>query len=317
MHGIAIHGGAGALRRDLMTPQIERLFIDALGKSLKAGNDVLANGGSCVTAVEQAIIVMEDYPLFNAGRGSNFTNEGKIEMDASLMDGRDLSAGAVACVSGVKNPISLCRSIRDDGRQVLLIGEGARSFAVKHGLELRDSEYFFTQHRWDAMERMRNKKETALSEDIVPDSSILASVLDRKCGTVGAVAVDLDGNLAAGTSTGGTTAKAFGRAGDSSLIGAGTYANNKTCAVSGTGHGEYFIRATVAHDISSLMEYAGMSLEEAANKVVHENLKQLGGRGGVIAIDAKGNVSMPFNTKGMYRGYMGSGESPVVKIYKD
>lgn len=317
MHRIAIHGGAGALRRDLMTPEMEKLFTETLLQSLTIGNHVLAAGGSSVEAVEKAIIVMEDSPIFNAGRGSNFTNQGRIEMDASIMDGSDLRTGAVACVSEVKNPISLSRLIMDDGRQVLLAGEGARSFAVKKGLELRDFDYFFTHHRWDAMRRSINKREVELSEDIVPLGVESVSVFDKKYGTVGAVALDQQGNLAAGTSTGGITAKAAGRAGDSSLIGAGTYANNKTCAVSGTGHGEYFIRATVAHEISALVEHAGMPLQDATNKVVHENLAGLGGQGGVIAIDRNGNVSISFNTKGMYRGSMGSDSETFVKMYRD
>lgn len=251
-------------------------------------------------AVEAAIRIMEDDSLFNAGRGAVFTSEGTNELDASIMDGKTLNAGAVAGVKRIKNPITLARLVMEESRHVMMAREGAEAFGLQYGIETVPEEYFFTERRWRALQRARER-------DAVDDSR----------GTVGAVALDKEGNLAAGTSTGGMNNKRFGRIGDVPVIGAGTYANNKTCAVSATGHGEYFIRSVVAHDISALMEYKGMPLQEAAEHVITEKLPELGGYGGIIAIDKNGNIVMPFTTSGMHRGYVIDDGEIVVKLYRD
>ncbi len=307
---LAIHGGAGTIKRDSMSSELEAEYRAKLLESLRKGYDLLENGGSGLDAVIVAIKIMEDSPLFNAGKGAVFTHNGLNELDASIMDGRTLKAGAVGAVRNVKNPIGLARLVMEKTWHVLLIGEGARLFAEEQGIELVSDEYFFTKRRWDSLQN-------ALEKQSSKDHSGLSINSNSYLGTVGAVALDKNGNLAAGTSTGGLTNKLYGRVGDSPIIGAGTYANNKTCAVSGTGEGEYFIRGMIAYDISAMMEYSEKHLEEASHEVIMNKLTALGGTGGVIAIDYKGNISMPFNTSGMYRAYHRAGEEPIVKIFKD
>ena len=301
---IVIHGGAGTILKKNMTPEREQAYTDALTFALKTGYDVLASGGSSLDAVEAAIRTMEDSPLFNAGKGAVFTNQGKNELDASIMDGSNLKAGAVASVTTIKNPITAARRVMTDSKHVLLVRRGAELFASEQGLETVDPEYFFTQRRWDALLKAKKKGH----------SSVAASP-QKKFGTVGVAALDKNGDLAAGTSTGGLTNKLYGRVGDSPLIGAGTYANNKTCAVSGTGQGEYFMRNLVAYDVSVWMEHAGLDVQEAADKVIQDKLTALGGTGGVIVLDKDGNVAMSFNTEGMYRGFIVGDGVPHVLIY--
>ena len=304
---IVIHGGAGTISKSSLTPEMERKYIDKLTKVLLAGDSVLKQGGSSLDAIETTIRMMEDSPLFNAGKGAVFTHEGTNELDASIMDGSTLKAGAVAAVKHIKNPISLARMVMEKSPHVMMVGAGAEDFAKANGMELVDQQYFFTQRRWDELQKMLHNADS---------SKPAADSTNRKHGTVGCVALDRNGNLAAGTSTGGMTDKMYGRVGDSPIIGAGTYANNKTCAVSSTGWGEYFIRSVVAFDISALMEYKGFSLNDAANTVIMDKLTKLGGTGGIIAVDKDGNIAMPFNTSGMYRAYIDEDGKPVVKIYK-
>ena len=302
---IAIHGGAGTILRNTMTPELQARYESGLKAALAAGYTMLENGGNSIDAVEAAVVSLENFPLFNAGKGSVFNNLGNHEMDAAIMDGSNLDAGAVAGISGIANPVSLARMIMDKSDHVLLSGDGARKFAEQQGVPFKSDDYFFTQQRYDQYQE-------ALIEDRVQlDHS------DKKFGTVGAVALDQGGNLAAATSTGGMTNKKWGRIGDSPVIGAGTYANNATCAISCTGHGELFLRAVVGHDISCLMEYKGLSLQDACDVLVHDKLIKLGGEGGLIAIDRQGNISMPFNSEGMYRGYKSSRDGELVMIYKD
>jgi len=290
---IAIHGGAGTILKKEMTPEKEKAYHEALAKALDIGYDVLAKGGSSLDAVEQAIRFMEDSPLFNAGKGAVFTNAGTNELDASIMEGRSLRAGAVAGVTKVKNPISLARAVMEKSPHVMLAGTGADAFAKDQGADLVEPGYFHTDSRWEALEKARardKKREEKQAEKT------------DKHGTVGVVALDKAGNLAAGTSTGGMTNKRWGRVGDSPIIGAGTYADNQACAISATGHGEYFIRAAVAYDIAALIKYRGMKVQEAADAVIREKLVEMGGTGGVVAMDRQGNVAFSFNTPGMYRG---------------
>lgn len=305
---LAIHGGAGTLLKEEMTPEKENAYQRALEESLKAGNAILSGGGTSMEAVEAAVISMEDSPLFNAGRGSVFTAEGKHEMDASIMSGKDRMAGSVCGVGGVKNPIHLARKVIEETEHVLLSGKGAEDFARKIGLEQMSQDYFYDQLRHDQWKKLQGSESFALDHDVDPD---------RKFGTVGAVALDSHGNIAAATSTGGMTNKRYGRVGDSPLIGAGTYAHNKTCAVSCTGSGEFFIRGVVAYEVSALMEFKGMSLQEACDEVIHKRLLEIDGDGGLIAIDAQGNHALVFNTAGMYRGYVREDEAIVTEIYKD
>jgi len=309
--GLVIHGGAGTIERSNMTPEKEREYRAGLERALTAGYEILKRGGSSLDATEAAVRVLEDDPHFNAGRGSVFTSAGTNEMDAAIMDGRTLAAGAVAVLKHVKNPISLARLVMEKSGHVMIDGEGAEAFAKENGIKLVDQKYFFTQERWDALQKIKaaEKKRTGSA-----GKAFIITDQDRH-GTVGAVARDKSGNLAAATSTGGTTNKRPGRVGDSPIIGAGTYANNATCAVSATGDGEYFIRASVGHDLSALMEYKGMSLKDAAQAVLGKVAK-LGGAGGLVAIDGDGNVTLPFNTAGMYRGYVDSSGKLVVEIYK-
>jgi beta-aspartyl-peptidase (threonine type) len=309
--GLVIHGGAGTIEHSKMTPEREREYRAGLERALTAGYEILKKGGFSLDATETAVRVLEDDPHFNAGKGSVFTSAGANEMDAAIMDGRTLSAGTVACLKHVKNPISLARLVMEKSGHVMMDGEGAEAFARENGVELVDQKYFFTQERWDALQKIKaaEKHRTGATRE-----GIVITDQDRH-GTVGAVALDKNGNLAAATSTGGTTNKRPGRVGDSPVIGAGTYANNATCAVSATGDGEYFIRTTVGHDVSALMEYRGMPLKEAAQAVL-EKVAKLGGTGGLIAIDREGNIALPFNTSGMYRGYVDPNGKFMVEIYK-
>jgi len=291
---IAIHGGAGTITRKNMTPGKENAYRSKLKETLNVGYSILNKGGTSLDAVEATIRIMENSELFNAGKGAVFTNAGTNELDASIMDGRNLKAGAVARVKTVKNPISAARKVMEETWHVMLSGDGADKFAKEQGLDIVDPSYFYTQRRWDSLKKIQVEKH----------------------GTVGCVALDKHGNLAAGTSTGGITNKRWGRVGDSPIIGAGTYANNQTCAVSGTGQGEYFIRGNVAYDVSAIMEYKGKSVGEAAQNVIRK-LSDKGGNGGIITMDSKGNISMPFNTAGMYRGFRKAGQAPEIFIYKN
>ena len=309
--GLAIHGGAGTIERSKITPEREREFRAGLERALSAGYEILKRGGSSVDATEAAVRVLEDDPRFNAGKGSVFTSAGTNEMDAAIMDGKTLSAGAVASLKHIKNPIGLARLVMEKSGHVMMDCEGAEAFAKENGIELVDQKYFFTQERWDALEKIKAAEKSRTSGG---GKKFLITDQDRH-GTVGSVALDQNGNLAAATSTGGTTNKRPGRVGDSPVIGAGTYANDATCAVSATGDGEYFIRATVGRDVSALMEYRGMSLKDAAQAAL-DNAAKLGGSGGLIAIDRQGNITLPFNTSGMYRGYVDPNGKLVVEIYK-
>ncbi|HEX4630743.1 MAG TPA: isoaspartyl peptidase/L-asparaginase [Chthoniobacterales bacterium] len=300
-YALVIHGGAGTMSPELMTPEVERDLRDGLQRSLDAGHAILRSGGSSFDAVAAAVRVLEDDPLFNAGRGAVFTSAETHEMDAAIMDGRTLKAGAVGSVSRIRNPIDLARAVMEKSPHVMLAGQGAQDFARELGLEIMADEYFSTEQRWQALERVRASKAEPLSD------------ADRH-GTVGAVALDQAGNLAAATSTGGNTNKRPGRIGDSPIIGSGTYANNKTCAVSATGDGEFFIRAVAAYDVSALMEYSRMNLGEAA-RVVIEKVAALGGTGGLIAVDREGNIALPFNTTGMYRGFIDAEGKSFIGIY--
>lgn len=307
-YAIVIHGGAGTILRENMSPEMEKAYRDALNEALDIGEKILQNGGNGLDAVEKTIIHLENSPLFNAGKGAVFTHEGKNELDASFMDGSNLNAGAVAGITNIKNPIRAARAVMEKSDHVMLSRKGAEDFAIEQGLETVDPSYFYTERRWKSLQRTLEKEKQSIG--------MILENPDYKFGTVGCVVLDKAGNLAAGTSTGGMTNKRYGRIGDSPIIGAGTYANNETCAISSTGHGEYFIRYAVAHDISTLMAYKGLSLKEAGDLVIREKLKEAGGTGGVVSVDKYGNVAMPFNTEGMYRGYAKPGER-VVKIYKE
>ena len=311
--GLVIQGGAGTITRDNLTPGLEKAYREKLTVALQVGYDILERGGSSLDAVQTAINIMEDSPLFNAGKGSVFTHNGKHEMDASIMDGRTLKAGAVAAVRNIKNPINLARLVMEKSKHVLLAGRGAKAFAETHGVEMMPDEYFYTQRRWEQLQRALEKEKKQEAEKKKTGSRRSNG---QTLGTVGVCALDKEGNLAAATSTGGMTNKRFGRVGDSPIIGAGTYANNKTCAVSATGHGEYLMRGVVCYDVSAMMECQGMSLQRAVDTVIQHKLTDLGGTGGVVAIDANGNVAWSFNTEGMYRGHFVSGGEPMVEIYK-
>jgi len=302
---IAVHGGAGTILKENMTPGLQQRYEQALQQALDTGYDILAAGGSSLDAVTAATVVLEDFPLFNAGKGSVFNHTGGHEMDAAVMEGSGLRAGACSGISGVRNPVLLAKGIMERSEHVMLTGRGAEQFARQLGLSFESEAYFYEETRY------RQWQEALEEGKVVLDHN------DKKFGTVGAVALDAAGNLAAATSTGGMTNKKYGRVGDSPIIGAGTFADNRTCAVSCTGHGELFIRAVVAHDISCLMEYKGLSLQEACDVVVYDKLVKIGGEGGLIAADAQGNVALPFNSAGMYRGYRNSRGGNEVKIYKD
>lgn len=304
---IAVHGGAGTLVKGMMTPELEAKYNHALKSALDAGYMVLEQGGTAIDAVEKSVKVLEDSPLFNAGKGSVFTATETHEMDASIMDGKTLNAGAVSLITGIKNPIRLARDVMEKSDHVFLAGEGAMQFAKEHAYKLEDASYFFDQFRHKQWLEIKDTDRFQLDHSTKKDS---------KFGTVGAVACDQDGNIAAATSTGGMTNKKWGRVGDSPMIGAGNYANNKTCAVSCTGSGEYFIRGVVAYDVSCLMEHKGLSLQEASEEVINKRILNIKGDGGLIAVDAKGNIAMPFNTEGMYRACKSSTGIEDVSIYK-
>ncbi len=307
--GIAIHGGAGTILRSKMTSEKERLYSKALQESLTAGWDCLSSNKSSLDAVERAVEILENNSLFNAGKGSVFTNEGTHKMDASVMDGKTLKAGCVSSVSNVKNPVFLARKIMDNSPFVLLSGKGAKEFAEKMNLQFEDDKYFFDEYRYEQYLNAIRGDSVELDHSENTDG--------KKFGTVGAVALDCNGNLAAATSTGGMTNVKFGRIGDSPIIGAGTYANNKTCAVSCTGDGEYFIRSVAAYDVSALMEYKSLSLADACEMVVHKKLKNIGGEGGMIAIDKDCNIAMTFNSEGMYRASRKTNSDIEIKIFDD
>ncbi|MDF2451484.1 MAG: isoaspartyl peptidase [Bacteroidota bacterium] len=310
-YSIAIHGGAGTISKNSMTPEKELAYKNGLQDAIEAGESILKNGGTAFDAVESAIIQLENNPLFNAGKGAVFTHNGLHELDASIMNGSDLTAGAVAGVQHIKNPISLARAVMEQSEHVLLTGNGAMEFAKKVNARFENDDYFFVQLRYDQLQLAKQTDSMVLDH-----TENLKEKSEKKFGTVGCVAFDQKGNLAAGTSTGGMTNKKYGRVGDSSIIGSGTYANNKTCAVSCTGHGELFMRSVVAYDISCLMEYKNLSLKEACDLVVMDKLVKIGGEGGLIALDSKGNVALPFNSDGMYRASKKENEELFIGIYK-
>ncbi len=305
-YSIAIHGGAGTLIKGMMTPEKESAYKQALQQALDAGYAILKNDGTAVNAVEVAVKVLEDSHLFNAGKGAVFTATETHEMDASIMDGKTLDAGAVSLLTGIKNPVSLARDVMEKSEHVFLAGEGAMQFAKANDYQLETPEYFYDELRHQQWLDIKDTDGFQLDHSAKKDS---------KFGTVGAVACDKNGNIAAATSTGGMTNKRYGRVGDSPMIGAGNYANNKTCAVSCTGSGEFFIRGVVAYDVSCLMEYKGLSLKEASEEVIYKRILEIGGDGGLIAVDAQGNIAMPFNTEGMYRGIKTSEGEDDVLIY--
>lgn len=308
--GLVVHGGAGTLARENYSDEKIAEYNSKLNEALSKGYSVLENGGSAIEAIEQTIIVMENSPLFNAGKGAVFTANGLNELDAAIMDGSNLNAGTIAGITTVKNPIKLARAVMENSKHVMMIGKGAEIFASEQNLEIVDPGYFYTEERWNSLQRIKESEKNK-------DESYLNKYYDNKFGTVGCAALDKTGNLAAGTSTGGMTNKKYGRVGDVPIIGAGTYANNRTCALSATGHGEYFIRNVVTHDISALMEYKALSLEEAADEVVMKKLVAQKGGGGVIGIDGHGNITMAFNTTGMFRGFKTSDGKSEVKIFND
>jgi len=303
--GIAIHGGAGTILKSDMTDEKEAMYREALAIAMDAGYDLLASGQSALEAVEAAIVVLEDHHLFNAGKGSVFNALGQHEMDASIMDGTTLHAGAVAAIRNLRNPISLAVKVLHHSDHVMLIGEGARQFADQFDLKIESDDYFYDEHRYQQWQKMKGS-----------DAFQLDHTQEKKYfGTVGAVALDQSGNLAAGTSTGGMTNKKFGRIGDSPIIGAGTYANNATCAVSCTGSGEYLMRAVTAYDVSCLMEYKGLNIKEASEEAIMNRVTKIGGDGGLVAIDGQGNIAMPFNCDGMYRASRNASHQ-TIEIYK-
>ena len=312
---IVIHGGAGTILKENMTLEDEAAYKAKLEEAIRVGHKILSEGGSSLDAVEQTIHVMENSPLFNAGKGAVFTNAGTNELDASIMDGKTLNAGASAGTKTVKNPISLARAVMEHSQHVMLAGDGVDAFAKEQGLEIVDPNYFYTESKMNSLKHVKNAENGKKSDN--KTSFYDATIKDSKYGTVGCVALDKHGNLAAGTSTGGMTNKRWGRVGDAPIIGAGTYANNNTCAVSSTGWGEFFIRAMVAHDISALMDYKGLTLQEAARVVIQEKIPELGGDGGIIAVDKYGNMVMEFNTPGMYRATMNDKNELTIGIYSD
>ena len=309
---LAIHGGAGTILKEDMTPELEEAYRQALEEALDGGYAVLENGGTAVNAEKAAVVLMEDNALFNAGKGAVFTKKGINELDAAIMDGSTLNAGAVAGLRNVRNPVELAEEVMVHSGHVFLSGKGANDFAIKQGIKLEPDEYFFSQYRYDQWREIRDSDLYQLDHKA---DKLVGLMKDKKFGTVGAVACDSEGNLAAATSTGGMTNKRFGRIGDTPIIGAGTYANNKTCAISCTGHGEIFIKAVAAYDVSCLMEYKGLTLEEACNEVVMKKLIDMQGDGGLIGIDAKGNVALVFNSAGMYRGFRNSEGEKEIAIY--
>ena len=314
---IIIHGGAGTILRGNLSKKKEKAYRDKLEEAIRTGYTILKNGGTSQLAVVKTIQVMEASPLFNAGKGAVFTHEETNELDASFMDGETLNAGAVAGVKNVKSPIELAVKIMTDSEHVMLSGEGASIFAKEKGLEMVDPAYFYTERRFKSLQRIKNRAKTELDNNDKKAAFYDTDIKNAKFGTVGCVALDKNGNIAAGTSTGGMTNKRWGRIGDAPIIGSGTYANNKTCGVSSTGWGEYFIRSQVAYDISAQMEYQKKTLKEATKDVIQNKLTKLGGTGGVVALDKKGNMSFEFNTAGMYRASMNDTGELVLKIYKE
>ena len=312
---IIIHGGAGYLKPGNLSPEKEEAYRQKLEEAIRVGHNILKNGGTSVDAVQKTINILEDSPLFNAGKGAVFTNAGTNEHDASIMDGSNLNAGASAGTKTVKNPINLARAIMDNSPHVMLAREGAETFAEEQNLKIVEPSYFFTEGKMKTLERV--KASEAKKEADKKVAFYDADIKDSKFGTVGCAALDKHGNLAAGTSTGGMTNKRWGRIGDSPIIGAGTYANNNTCAVSSTGWGEYFIRAMAAYDISALMEYKGLTIQEATKEVIQNKIPKLGGDGGIIAVDKNGNFAMEFNTTGMFRATMNDKGELYIGMYKD
>ena len=314
---IIIHGGAGTILRGNLSKKKEKAYRDKLEEAIRAGYTILKNGGTSQLAVVKTIQIMEASPLFNAGKGAVFTHEETNELDASFMDGETLNAGAVAGVKNVKSPIELAVKIMTDSEHVMLSGEGASIFAKEKGLEMVDPAYFYTERRFKSLQRIKNRAKTELDNNDKKAAFYDTDIKNAKFGTVGCVALDKNGNIAAGTSTGGMTNKRWGRIGDAPIIGSGTYANNKTCGVSSTGWGEYFIRSQVAYDISAQMEYQKKTLKEATKDVIQNKLTKLGGTGAVVALDNNGNMSFEFNTAGMYRASMNDTGELIVKIYKE
>lgn len=308
VYTLVIHGGAGTILKKDLTTELEAAYRKGLDDALNAGYALLAKGETAVEAVLAATKSLEDNILFNAGKGAVFGNDGSQEMDASIMDGKNLMAGAVSAVRNVRNPVELAYTIMNKSQHVMLNGNGALQFAKEQGLQIEEDEYFYSAFRYNQWKQMQGSDEFALDHNVV--------MKDKKFGTVGAAAMDVHRNIAAATSTGGMTNKRYGRVGDSPIIGAGTYANNKTCAISCTGHGEPFIRAVTAYDVSCLIEYKGLSLEDAMNVVVHDKLMKIDGEGGMIGVDAKGNTALVFNSEGMYRGVKTSNGRNEISIYK-
>jgi L-asparaginase / beta-aspartyl-peptidase len=321
---IILHGGAGVIERKTMSPEAEAAYRASLAEALRLGSSVLDQGGSSLDAVETAIRYLEDDPLFNAGKGAVFTADGRNELDSAIMDGATLKAGSVAGVTHVKNPITLARAVMEKSPHVMMIGQGAEKFATERGMEMVDPSYFFTEHRWDELIQQLQKEgrpipprpanappppAKPMSQLVPPDA--------HKWGTVGVVALDRQGNIAAGTSTGGVQAKLYGRVGDSPIIGAGTYASNASCGVSATGTGEYFIRLTVAREICALVQYKNMTVQAAADNVIHTQLQALHGDGGVIVLSPDGQMAWSFNTPGMFRARLAEGGKPKISIYAD
>ena len=308
---IVIHGGAGTILKERMSRSVEADYRQSLKHSVMAGHRILEAGGTSTEAVIAAITIMEDSPLFNAGHGAVFNNDGEVELDASIMNGDDLNAGAATGIKTVQNPIQLALAILKNSPHVMLMGEGAEAFAKNQGLELVENEYFYTDRRYKQLIKAQSgKNDTALSES--QDDEFEPQVF----GTVGAVAIDKTGTIVAGTSTGGMTNKRFGRIGDSPIIGAGTYADSRYCGISATGHGEYFIRAAVAHDICAMVNYKNITLKEAANEVIQKKLVAMGGQGGIVGIDSKANISYSFNTSGMYRAAMDKAGNLEIAIFR-
>jgi beta-aspartyl-peptidase (threonine type) len=322
---LVIHGGAGTILKKNMTPEQEQNYRQSLEAALQAGYAILNRGGTAVDAVEATVRVLEDNPLFNAGKGAVFTNEGRNELDAAIMDGRTLKAGSVASVTTIRNPVTAARAVMEHSEHVMMMGAGAEKFARQQGLDIVDPSYFYTERSWRgllkarALDSIKALKEKPGQTDAPKQEAMLRQPENRdyKYGTVGAVALDKQGNLAAATSTGGMTNKKFGRVGDAPIIGAGTFANNATCAISCTGWGEYFIRLSMAKSVSDLMEYKGLGVAEAASEMIMKKLPALGGDGGLVALDKDGHFTMVFNTEGMYRGYIMPGGKMEVKIYKE
>lgn len=316
---LAIHGGAGTILKSNMTPEKEQAYTKGLEAALKAGYKVLQKEGTAIDAVEAVVKILEDNPLFNAGKGAVFTNDGRIELDAAIMDGKTLAAGAIAGVTTIKNPISAARAVMEKSEHVMMIGRGAEKFAAQHGLAIVEPSYFYTEERWKSLQRIKKADSIKAENAEKPKQQTLKHLSNRdsKYGTVGAVALDIHGNLAAATSTGGMSNKKFGRVGDVPIIGAGTYANNTTCAISCTGWGEFFIRLVMAKSISDMMEYGKFSLLQASTEMVMKKLPSMHGDGGLIAVDKNGNIAMPFCTEGMYRGYIDRNGKMEIKIHKD